>query len=115
MIGCAALHWVFRFGYFVLHCREEQVCCTAPPPLPSLYITMRSSSFPPGTSGVGILSLLSVVSAQSIPGASFLTGNGAPGAGAYQLVDDYEPSIFFEKFNFYNVRGCGMGIIRDHC
>lgn len=48
-------------------------------------------------------SLLSCVSAQSVPGASFFFGGGAPGAAQYQLVDDYEPSTFFDKFNFYSV------------
>lgn len=41
--------------------------------------------------------------AQTVPGASFFAGNGAPGAGAYALVDDYEPSVFFNKFYFDNV------------
>ena len=54
--------------------------------------------------GIAIsLSLLSLVSAQSIPGASFFSGNGAPGAGTYQLVDGYEGSgRFFDKFNYYS-------------
>ncbi|QIW95440.1 hypothetical protein AMS68_000958 [Peltaster fructicola] len=49
-----------------------------------------------------MLSLSALVSAQSIPGASFFSGNGVPGAGTYQLIDDYQPSIFFNKFNFYS-------------
>lgn len=64
---------------------------------------MRSSPFVSRTSiANGALTLLSLASAQSIPGAAFFSGNGAPGAGAYQLIDDYEPSIFFNKFNFYS-------------
>lgn len=43
-----------------------------------------------------------LVQAQSIPGASFFNGNGIPYAGAYQLIDDYEPAVFFNKFNFYS-------------
>lgn len=46
--------------------------------------------------------LLTSTTAQSIPGASFFLGNGVPGAGSYQLIDDYEPAIFFNKFNFYS-------------
>jgi hypothetical protein len=56
--------------------------------------------------GIGILPLLSLVlpaASQSIPGASFFKGGGIPGSGAYELVDDYQPSVFFSKFNFYNV------------
>ena len=54
-----------------------------------------------------LLSFLTFASAQSIPGATFFNGTGAPGAGPYQLVDNYEPSIFFNKFNFYSVgRSC---------
>lgn len=56
--------------------------------------------------GTGLLPLLSLVLpavSQSIPGASFFQGGGIPGSGAYELVDDYEPSVFFSKFNFYNV------------
>lgn len=56
---------------------------------------------------IGILTFLSLVSpavSQSIPGASLFTGGGISGSGAYELVDDYQPSVFFSKFNFYNVR-----------
>lgn len=65
---------------------------------------MPSLSLSPRTAGVFFLSLSSFVSSQSIPGASLFVGNGAPGAGTYQLVDDYEPAEFFNKFNFYSVR-----------
>ncbi|KAK5725076.1 hypothetical protein LTR17_013275 [Elasticomyces elasticus] len=66
---------------------------------------MRSSPLFSGTSIFCALSLFSTTStAQSVPGASLFTGNGAPGAGPYQLVDGYEPSVFFNKFNFYSVR-----------
>lgn len=50
-----------------------------------------------------LLGLLGTVSAQSVPGASLLVGGGAPGSASYQLVDAYEPSVFFDKFNFYSV------------
>lgn len=56
--------------------------------------------------GIVLLPLLSLVLpavSQSIPGASFFKGGGIPDSGAYELVDDYEPSVFFSKFNFYNV------------
>lgn len=50
------------------------------------------------------LYLVSLAYAQSIPGASFFQGNGAPGAGQYQLVDNYDGSSgFFTKFNYYSV------------
>ncbi|KAK0906142.1 hypothetical protein LTR91_008630 [Friedmanniomyces endolithicus] len=63
---------------------------------------MWSSSLVPGTSIVCALSFLSSIQAQSIPGATLFSGNGAPGAGPYQLVDDYESAVFFDKFNFYS-------------
>ncbi|KAK3639348.1 hypothetical protein LTR56_012516 [Elasticomyces elasticus] len=64
---------------------------------------MRSSPLFSGTSIFCALSLFSTTStAQSVPGASLFTGNGAPGAGPYQLVDGYEPSVFFNKFQFYS-------------
>lgn len=55
---------------------------------------------------IGILPFLSLISSavsQSVPGASFFQGGGIPGSGAYELVDDYQPSVFFSKFNFYSV------------
>ena len=66
---------------------------------------MRSSPFISRNSIAFTLSLLSSVFAQSIPGSSMFSGNGAPGAGPYQLVDDYEgsSSTFFNKFNYYSV------------
>lgn len=57
--------------------------------------------------GIGLLPFLSLVLpavSQSIPGANFFKGGGIPGSGAYELVDDYQPSVFFNKFNYYNVR-----------
>ncbi|KAK5120356.1 hypothetical protein LTR85_006295 [Meristemomyces frigidus] len=68
----------------------------------SLYITMWSSPLFSGTGAACILFFLSSATAQYIPGASLFTGNGAPGAGAYQLVDNYQPSGFFNKFTFYS-------------
>ncbi|KAF2717420.1 glycoside hydrolase family 16 protein, partial [Polychaeton citri CBS 116435] len=46
--------------------------------------------------------LLTFVNCQSVPGATYFKGNGAPGAGKYRLIDDFPPSLFFNKFNFYN-------------
>ncbi|KAK3113280.1 hypothetical protein LTR53_009564, partial [Teratosphaeriaceae sp. CCFEE 6253] len=63
---------------------------------------MQSSPFFSGTTVLCALSFLATAIAQSIPGATLFTGNGAPYSGAYQLVDDYEPSVFFNKFNFYS-------------
>ena len=60
---------------------------------------------------LAVLSFLAFASAQSIPGASFFNGTGAPGAGPYQLVDNYEPSIFFNKFNYYSVGHLDMLVI----
>ncbi|GAB7356707.1 hypothetical protein MBLNU459_g7413t1 [Dothideomycetes sp. NU459] len=37
-----------------------------------------------------------------IPGASLFVGGGVPGSGPYLLVDDYEPAVFFSKFNYYD-------------
>lgn len=52
--------------------------------------------------------------AQSIPGASLFVGGGTPG-GTYSLVDDYEPSTFFNKFNYYDVsirsEDWGLGVV----
>jgi hypothetical protein len=56
--------------------------------------------------GIGVVSFVSFILpaiSQSIPGASYFKGGGIPGSGAYELVDDYQPSDFFDKFNFYNV------------
>lgn len=56
--------------------------------------------------GIGVLPFLALVLPvipQSIPGASYFKGGGMPDSGAYELVDDYQPSDFFDKFNFYNV------------
>lgn len=56
--------------------------------------------------GVAVLSFLSFVTAQTIPGAQLLAGGGAPGSAAYELVDLYDGSSdFFEKFNYYSVSG----------
>lgn len=63
---------------------------------------MWSNSPIAGVSIAVLLSLISPVVSQSIPGASLFVGGGVPG-GTYALVDDYEPSVFFSKFNFYNV------------
>lgn len=53
---------------------------------------------------LALLSLLSFVSAQTVPGARLLTGGGAPGSAAYQLVDLYDGGAdFFDKFNYYSV------------
>lgn len=49
-----------------------------------------------------LLSFITAAYSQSVPGASFFGGNGAPGVAAYQLVDDYQPSVFFNKFNFFS-------------
>ncbi|KAI7232397.1 glycoside hydrolase family 16 protein [Hortaea werneckii] len=49
-----------------------------------------------------ILSLLSITRAQSVAEGMFYKGGGAPGAAPYRLVDDYQPSIFFSKFDFYS-------------
>lgn len=59
----------------------------------------------PDASVVVTLSLLSFVTAQSIPGAAYFQGNGVVGASSYQLIDDYEGSSsgFFNKFNYYSV------------
>jgi len=66
-------------------------------------IMMRFSPFISSISVISFFSFLSFVYAQSIPGGTFFNGPGAPAAGPYQLVDDYEPSTFFNKFNFYSV------------
>lgn len=55
-----------------------------------------------GISIAALLSFISPVFSQSIPGASLFVGGGVSG-GEYLLVDDYEPSVFFSKFNYYNV------------
>ncbi|KAI7278040.1 glycoside hydrolase family 16 protein [Hortaea werneckii] len=51
---------------------------------------------------IAVLSFLSTAHAQSVAEGTFYNGGGAPGAAPYQLVDDYQPSIFFSKFNFYS-------------
>ncbi|RMY91160.1 hypothetical protein D0862_09787 [Hortaea werneckii] len=63
---------------------------------------MRSLRLDVLKSAVAVLSLLSAVHAQSVSEGTFYKGGGAPGAAPYQLVDDYQPSIFFSKFNFYS-------------
>ena len=57
------------------------------------------------------LCLLPVVRGQSVNGASFYHGNGAPGAGIYSLIDYYNgASDFFDMFNYYSVSmGCIIG------
>ena len=52
---------------------------------------------------IAFISSFDLVCSQSIPGAQLYVGGGVPGGG-YQLVDDYQPSTFFSKFNYYNVR-----------
>jgi len=64
---------------------------------------MRSSPLPSRTSAAAfLLSLTALGAAQSVPGASFFLGNGAPAAAPYRLVDDYTPEVFFSKFNFFS-------------
>lgn len=63
---------------------------------------MGSSAFYPVIALATVLASVGVV-AQSVPGGTYFTGGGAPGAAAYSLVDNYEPSGFFDKFNFYSV------------
>ncbi|GAB7334265.1 hypothetical protein MBLNU13_g06303t1 [Cladosporium sp. NU13] len=62
---------------------------------------MRPSPFFSRTSIASFLSLLPLVTAQSVGGGVFRNGNGAPGAAPYQLVDDYSPATFFDNFNFF--------------
>lgn len=63
---------------------------------------MRSSPLA-SRAAISLFSLYySHVLAQSIPGATYLIGGGAPGGAPYQLVDDYEPGNFLDKFNFYS-------------
>lgn len=66
--------------------------------MPSFLRDIRNSA-------ITVLFTLSTVHAQSVAEGTFYKGGGAPGAAPYQLVDDYQPSIFFSKFNFYSVRG----------
>lgn len=68
---------------------------------PSSCITMRSLPIVSRTSILTFISLFSGVSGQAYPGGTYYGGNGAPGAGVYGLIDDYQPSIFFDKFTFY--------------
>ncbi|KAI7349198.1 glycoside hydrolase family 16 protein [Hortaea werneckii] len=63
---------------------------------------MRSFRLDIWNSAIAILFTLSTVHAQSVAEGTFYKGGGAPGAAPYQLVDDYQPSIFFSKFNFYS-------------
>lgn len=63
---------------------------------------MSSSSRAIVLTALFALSLCSFSQGQSVPNASFFAGGGSPG-GTYQLIDDYEPAIFFNKFNFYDV------------
>jgi hypothetical protein len=62
---------------------------------------MRPSPFFSRTSIASFLSLLPLVTAQSVGGGVFRNGNGAPGAAPYRLVDDYSPATFFDNFNFF--------------
>ena len=62
---------------------------------------MRSSPFFSRTSIVSFLSLLPLTIAQSPGGGIFRSGNGAPGAAPYQLVDEYSLANFFDQFNFF--------------
>jgi hypothetical protein len=64
--------------------------------------TMQPSPLTSKMSIVNILPLLSLAAAQLMPGGSVFSGSGAPGAAPYHLVDDYESSIFFDKFFFDN-------------
>lgn len=64
-------------------------------------LTMRPSPFFSRTSIASFLSLLPLITAQSIGGGAFRNGNGAPGAAPYRLVDEYSPATFFDNFNFY--------------
>lgn len=64
---------------------------------------MWSSSLVSRRHAALVLSFLSSASAQSAPGASLFLGNGAPGAGQYQLVDNYDgATTFFDKWNYYS-------------
>ncbi|KAI7265585.1 hypothetical protein KC343_g3804, partial [Hortaea werneckii] len=63
---------------------------------------MRSFRLDIRNSAIAILFTLSTVHGQSVAEGTFYKGGGAPGAAPYQLVDDYQPSIFFSKFNFYS-------------
>jgi hypothetical protein len=63
--------------------------------------TMRPSPFFSRTSIASFLSLVPLITAQSIGGGVFRNGNGAPGAAPYQLVDEYTPASFFDQFNFF--------------
>lgn len=52
---------------------------------------------------ITFLSFSALVSSQSVDGGSFFKGAGVPGSASYALVDDYEPALFFDKFNYYDV------------
>lgn len=62
---------------------------------------MRPPSLLSRSSIAGFFSLLQIAKSQSAPGGEFFNGNGAPGAGVYTMVDDYQPSFFFDKFEFF--------------
>ncbi|RMY56429.1 hypothetical protein D0865_03662 [Hortaea werneckii] len=64
---------------------------------------MRSLRLDVQKNVIAVLSLLCTTHAQSVADGTFYKGGGAPGAAPYKLVDDYQPSIFFSKFNFYSL------------
>lgn len=73
-------------------------------PAETLVVQRSKMSFSSRTAGLTaffVLSFSSLFQCQSVPNASLLVGGGTPG-GVYQLADDYEPTIFFSKFNFYD-------------
>ncbi|KAK5200986.1 hypothetical protein LTR16_004218, partial [Cryomyces antarcticus] len=61
---------------------------------------MLPSSLFSRTSTLSLLFLVPSILAQSIPGATFYGGGGS--GTNYSLVDNYTPSNFFSKFNFYS-------------
>lgn len=66
---------------------------------------MSAFSFSVLTFVIRLLLHVPFITSQAVPGASFFLGGGAPGSGAYELVDDYEPSTFFDKFYYDSVMG----------